>query len=141
MLDVDMDEFFSSATNVDNASLAEYSGQYDSAMKWLPVRRRRGSGRENALVHRETEVGTFVGVEFVVEVGHGPRLRLFQGVEKHVAEELTGTDASAVAEAQQSFARATSDRGPGLQMDGGEPEKASAIAFSSDGSFLELASD
>lgn len=140
-LDVDMDDFFSSAVSVDNAALAEYSGQYDSAINWLPARGRRGSGRGNIRVQRETEIGTFVGVEYVVEVGDGSRLRLFQGVERHVAEQLAGNDASAVAHAQHSFATAASDRGSDLQVDDSDAEKAAAIALSSDGSLLELASD
>ena len=133
-LDVDADQFFATASNVDKASLAEYSGQYDAAMRWLPGFRARGSDRGNANVQRETEIGEFVGTEIVVDAqGTSPRLRVFQGVEKHVAEELRTLDTVAVAEAQRSFAQielllATSDEG----------EQNTAVAFSSDGSMLEL---
>lgn len=141
-LDVGADELFATATNVDRASLAEFSGQHEAAIRWLPRFGDRRIDRNNANVQRETQIGEFVGTEFVIDVrGTGLRLRLFQGVEKHIAEALRSLDPIAVVEAQRSFARMELDEYSGADTSHGEAEQNAALAFSSDGSLLELSVD
>lgn len=131
-LDVDADEFFASATNVDNAALAEYGGQHESAVSWLPGIGSRGSGRGNATAQRAAAAGDFVGTELLADIGGtGQRLRLFQGVERKIADVLRGLDAGAVTDAQRAFAQREQD-------DPADFDEGTAVAISSDGSMLEL---
>ncbi len=138
-LDIDPDELFASATNVDRAAQAEFSGQYEASARWLPTRGRRGSNRPTAVARRETDVGTFVGVEAAMDLGGtGHRLLLFQGAEIHVAEELRGFDDLAVVQAQQRFAGTRLEHFPNATTTVGVGGVESAVAYSSDGSVLEL---
>lgn len=136
-LDVSAEEFFATATNVDNASLAEFSGRHGAAKRWLPNFASARGGEENAAVRRTTEAGTFLGVEYVIEVPGTPaRVRLFHGVEEHVVDGLNALDANAVEGAQRAFAdsqvRETS-------MSPAAMEGIDVVsAVSSDGSMLEI---
>lgn len=138
-LDIDPDELFASATNVDRAAQAEFSGQYDASARWLPTRGRRGSSRQTAVAWRETDAGKFVGVEAVIDLGgSGHRLQLFQGSEIHVVEELNGLDDLAVVQAQQRFTGTRLEHLPHATTTAGVGGVDSAVAYSSDGSILEL---
>jgi hypothetical protein len=142
-LDVEPEEFFAAATNVDNASLAEFSGQMGAADRWLPRRRSRSgsTSRSNDSAQREFGAGTFVGSEQVISVpGSGTQVRVFQGVEKHVADGLRALDGAAVVQAQRAF---TIDELDGAQAEasrsgGGGQTTATATAINSDGSVLEI---
>lgn len=138
-IDTTAEEFLASATNVDNATLAEFSGQYSAASRWLPKLSSRGVRRTNAEVRRTFDAGTFVGTEHLIEIPETrTTVRLYQAVEKQVADGLAGLDASAVVDAQRSFAESyvgepevSEPRNDGLQS-------ASAVAINSDGSLLEV---
>lgn len=134
-LDIDADEFFARAVNSGNAALAEYGGQSESAARWLPSREGRVQGRGNSDTVRETSLGKFLGTEYVLDVGNGQRLRVFQGVESHIADGLRGLDAVAVTEAQRLFATAEA------KYDASETQESAAVAYTSDGSVLEVAVD
>ncbi|OYC97059.1 hypothetical protein CI089_00370 [Microbacterium sp. Yaish 1] len=141
-VDVDPNELFASATNVDRAAQAEFSGQYDASSRWLPKHERRGSDRQPAIAQRVTDLGKFVGIEVVIEAtGSDQRLRLFQGVEIHVAEELRGFDEVGVTQAQESFARTKLEPSQRATVAAGVDDAAQAVAYSSDGSILELSVD
>ena len=141
-LDVNADEFFATAMNVDMASLAEFSGQHDAVTKWLPSVANRRSTRRNTNARRESEHGVFVGSEVVIEAsGASQRLRIFQGVEEHVAEELRAIDAIAVREAQRSFASFESESITDAHSTANHDEHDAAVALSSDGAMLEIRVD
>lgn len=140
-LDVDADELFASATNVDNAALAEYGGQHDAAVSWLPRIGPRALGRGNGTAVRATAAGGFVGTELTTDIGGtGQRLRIFQGVERNIADALRGLDASAVAEAQRAFAQIERDDPMGVRAGGFNQvtDEGLVAAILSDGSMLEL---
>lgn len=138
-LDISADELFAHATNVDRAALAEFSGLHTTASRWLPHIAERRSARTNSNTTRRTDVGQFVGTEFVVDLpGEGQRLRLFQGVERQIAEELNSVDAIAVAEAQIAFARRDLEASTDLAAHSEAANFGAALAFSSEGAMLEL---
>lgn len=138
-LDVEPEEFFAAATNVDNASLAEFSGQMGAVDRWLPRRRSRSGARSNDSAQRKFGAGTFVGSEQIISVpGSGAQVRVFQGVEKHVADGLRALDGAAVVQAQHAF---TVDELDGVQAEAsrsGGRGQTSATAINSDGSVLEI---
>lgn len=104
------DEFFAAAISVDNASLAAFSGQFDVAKEWLPNFATHRDTNTNSEVRRVTDAGTFVGIEYVIEIpGISNRLQLFQGVHENVLEGLKQLNVEAVLEAQQEFAAARYD--------------------------------
>lgn len=136
-LDLSADEFFARATNVDNASLAEFGGQHIVAKSWLPKFDADERGEANGEVIRTTEAGRFVGTEYVIDVpGTSDRVKLYQGVEKHVVDGLKDLDAIAVAEAQRAFA-VEHDQEINLSPDSTEDTRV-VSAFSSDGSMMEI---
>jgi hypothetical protein len=136
-LDVSAEEFFATATNVECASLAEFSGQHGSAARWLPNLGSDSRGDTNTEVRRETEAGTFIGAEYVIEIpGTSGRLRLYQGVEKSIVDGLRDLDVTAVMDAQRSFAEVLSGEAGTSSV--GVENAGPVSAFTSDGSMLEL---
>ncbi len=139
-VDIDADELFARATNVDYAALATFSGLQAAAKRWLP----RAGATDEAPdeVRRTIDSGNFVGSELVVAIpGTSTRVRIFQGVEHHVAAGLRALDASAVLDAQRAFAEATADTDEHLTSSAVDQEDPSANAVSSDGSMMEIRLD
>lgn len=139
-LDVTADELFARATNADNASLAQFGGMYDASRRWLPsLGTRDAEAQQPNEVRRTTDEGTFVGAEVVIEMpASRTRVRLYQGVEEHIAAGLRALDDTAVTQAQRAFAvtRTRTSEIPALS-----DKAVSAVALSSDGSILEISVD
>ena len=136
-VDLPQDEFLASATNVGFAGLAEFSGQSGVATRWFPDIDSERKNKADAGVPRETDVGSFVGVEYILPIpGTSARLRIFQGVDKDIVEGLKALDVTAVLESQQAFARSHAENSDISSENTGDA--ASASAFTSDGSILEI---
>lgn len=135
-LDVPAEDFFATATNVEYASLAEFGGQQGVA-RWLPNLDSDRRGDANTEVRRETEAGTFLGAEYVIEIpGTLGRLRLYQGVEERIVDGLRALDVTAVMDAQRAFAEVHASE-TGTSSAGAE-NAGPVSTFTSDGSMLEL---
>lgn len=136
-LDVSAEDFFATATNVEYASLAEFGGQQGVAARWLPNLDSDRRGDANTEVRRETEAGTFLGAEYVIEIpGTLGRLRLYQGVEERIVDGLRALDVTAVMDAQRAFAEVHASE-TGTSSAGAE-DAGPVSTFTSDGSMLEL---
>lgn len=136
-LDVPLEEFFATATNVDYATLAEFGGQHDVAKRWLPSFDAGRAADTNGEARRENDIGRFVGTEYVMSIpGTQSRIRLFQGVAEQVADGLRAVDASAVIGAQLEFAEGRN--GETGMLTTPTEDTAIATAVSSDGSMLEI---
>lgn len=136
-VDLPREEFLAAATNVGFAGLAEFSGQRGVATRWFPDIDSERKDKVDARVPRETAAGSFVGTEYVLMIpGASDRLRVFQGVDKDVAEGLRALDVTAVLESQQAFAR--SHAGYSDISSESIGDTAAASAFTSDGSMLEI---
>lgn len=136
-LDVSAEEFFATATNVEYASLSEFSGQQGAAARWLPHLDSDRRGTANTEVRRETGAGTFVGAEYVIEIpGALGRLRLYQGVEERIVDGLRALDVTAVMDAQRAFAEVHSHETD--TSSAGTENTGSVSTLTSDGSMLEL---
>ena len=137
IIDIEADELFARATNVDYAALATFSGLREASKRWLPTEEAPHQAVD--VVRRTTESGTFIGAEFVVEVpGTTARVSVYQGVEHQVADGLRALDASAVLDAQIAFAAANGDIDAEPTPSSANGDGSSAAAVSSDGSILEI---
>lgn len=136
VIDFAPDELAAKATNVDNATLAEYAGLSSTTRQWLT--RFGTEGRSDILA--ETKAGpdgtSFLGQEFVFQVG--PEVvRVFQGVESDVAEGLRSVDPIAVLQAQRNK-RPSPDDVEDVLKSGVGRDAASVVATSSDGAVLQI---
>lgn len=138
-LDVGAEELFAMATNVGNAALAAFSGNHTAAKRWLPNYATGRAIEEDDGVRRRTVFGTFVGAEYVIGIpGTQSRVRLYQGIAEDVATGLRELDASAVMDAQRSFAEADASEIEEVVSPVEESDVTSATAISMDGSMLEI---
>lgn len=137
--DVDSERLFPVATNVELASLAEFSGQSAAATRWLPRGREHLPSRASRESRKESEFGQFVGSEFTVQLpgSDGARIRIYTGVEKQIADALRGSDVNAVLETQRAFSKRV-DGSERALADTTPLEEISASVVSTDGAVLEI---
>ncbi|MFB2583026.1 hypothetical protein ACEXQD_17390 [Herbiconiux sp. P15] len=138
VVDLPIDELSARATNVDLAALAEFSGQYDAATRWLP-RLKGQPDHANSEERLETDLGEFVGTAFTLKLpGADKQVRVYQAVDAQIALALRSHDGSTVRARQRAFADRRGSSVRTTRSGDVEPSGVATEAVSSDGSLLRI---
>lgn len=139
VISVPAGEFIATSLLVGMGTLADYAGNLSAAAELLPpVTRERLHRVERDRTTRETEDGTFVGIEQLLPTPTGEQLRVFSGVAANVDAALTTGRLEAVRAAQEELHQVRlsriADSEARVSHDPGGP----VVASSDDGAVLIL---